>query len=137
MIFVDTNVILDVLQDDPHWADWSVDQLSEAGQRGPVIVNAVVVAELSRDYATLAELHRAITPFALSIEPLSDAAGFVAGHRFVAARRDKPQAPKRPLPDFFIAAHALTLDATLLTRDPSLYRRYFPDLPLITPETQP
>ena len=27
MLLVDTNVLVDVLQDDPHWADWSIAQL--------------------------------------------------------------------------------------------------------------
>lgn len=39
------------------------------------------------------------------------------------------------LPDFLIAVHAIVLDQLLLTRDPALYRRYFPELSLITPET--
>ena len=32
MLLVDTNVLLDVLQDDPQWADWSIGQLrAQAG----------------------------------------------------------------------------------------------------------
>lgn len=27
MLLVDTNVLVDVLQDDPEWADWSIGQL--------------------------------------------------------------------------------------------------------------
>lgn len=32
MLLVDTNVLIDVLQDDPSWADWSVRQLRAQAQ---------------------------------------------------------------------------------------------------------
>lgn len=133
---VDTNVIVDVLQDDPRWAAWSADRLSDAGMAGDVIVNVVVVGELSRDYLDLTTLRGALDRLHVSIRSLDDEAAFLAGKRFVAARAARTDtAPARPLPDFFIGAHAVTLGALLLTRDPTLYRRYFPDLTLITPET--
>ena len=138
MIFVDTNVIVDVLQDDEQWADWSIDQLDAGRAGGGLISNAIVIAELSRDHENLVALRSTLRSFDLAIEPLDDRAAFLAGKRFVAARRDRPAgASSRPLPDFFIGAHALTLEIALLTRDPRPYQRYFPELTLITPETSP
>lgn len=40
---------------------------------------------------------------------------------------------EKPLPDFFIGAHAVADGCTLLTRDPARYRTYFPNVPLICP----
>lgn len=138
MIFVDTNVIIDVLQNDPRWKPWSLDRLSDAGAEGTLVIDAIVIAELSRDYRTLGDLHDAIAPLELMSRSLDDASAYVAGQRFLEARqRRKDGEIKRPLADFFIGAHVLTLGIPLLTRDPKLYRRYFPDLTLITPETQP
>lgn len=138
MIFVDTNVVLDIVQNDARWSDWSADRLQEALMDQPVVVNAVVVAELSRDFVDVAALTGRLTTMELAVEPLDERAAFLAGKRFVSARRDKAVGERpRPLPDFFIGAHALTLPATLLTRDAIIYRRYFPELALITPETHP
>ena len=38
-----------------------------------------------------------------------------------------------PLPDFYIGAHAEVEGLTLVTRDVSRYRTYFPSVSLITP----
>lgn len=136
VIAVDTNVIIDVLQDDKRWADWSIGRIGEARKRGEVAVSAAVVAELSRDFEDVDALRSTLADLDLTIELLDDATAFLAGKRFNVARATRTAgAPARPLADFFIGAHALSVGATLLTRDPTIYRRYFPDLPLITPET--
>jgi predicted nucleic acid-binding protein len=41
---VDTNVLFDVVTDDPIWADWSARQLRIASARETLIVNPVVYA---------------------------------------------------------------------------------------------
>lgn len=136
MILADTNVLIDILQDDPVWCGWSADRLFEARVAGDVAVNAIVVAELSRDYTDLESLQAVLSGLDLRVETIETAAAFMAGKRFADARAMRPQRTSvRPLPDFFIGAHALALDARLLTRDPTIYRRYFPELSLITPET--
>lgn len=40
---------------------------------------------------------------------------------------------KTPLPDFYIGAQAAVLNLSLITRDVSRYRSYFPTVKLITP----
>ena len=32
MLLVDTNALIDVLEDDPRWADWSIDMLRRQSQ---------------------------------------------------------------------------------------------------------
>jgi predicted nucleic acid-binding protein len=50
MTLVDTNVFLDVATDDPKLSRWSLRQLDAAAMRGPVVMNAIVYAELSIGY---------------------------------------------------------------------------------------
>ena len=136
MILVDTNVIIDIFDRDPIWFEWSAGRLSEAAGEGEVAINAVVVAELSRSFKTLAALQQILLPFELQSRALDDASAFLAGKRFQEYRRTRQGVETaRVLPDFLIGAQAIMLGATLLTRDARLYRRYFPDLTLLTPET--
>lgn len=133
---VDSNVIIDVLKRDPIWFDWSSAALAEAGSDGAQI-NPIVVAELSRDYVDYAELWADLQNLGIGSIALDEASAFVGGKRYQAFRGSREQGEQaRVLPDFLIGAHALTLEMPLLTRDPRLYRHYFPELTLITPEAE-
>ncbi|CAN5310768.1 type II toxin-antitoxin system VapC family toxin [soil metagenome] len=136
MIFIDSNIVIDVLSNDPTWKPWSETQLDAGVDRGGLVIDVIVVGELGRGFSTLAELIDTMGRMFLEIAPLDVSVSFEAGRRFLQYRRDRTaQDRPRVLPDFFIGAHALTLGIPLLTRDPRLYRRYFPELTLITPET--
>lgn len=50
MILVDTKVLLDVVTDDPTWADWSIAQLEGASLGGAIWINDIVYAELAVRY---------------------------------------------------------------------------------------
>ena len=60
MILADSNVLLDVIGEDPDWADWSQAMLDEWSRRGPVLINPVIYAELSPSFASMESLDRAI-----------------------------------------------------------------------------
>ena len=64
--------------------------------------------------------------------PLPFSVGFPASRAFQAYRKAGGQR-LAPLPDFFIGAHAEAEGLTLLTRDPTRYRTYFPKVKLICP----
>jgi predicted nucleic acid-binding protein len=57
---------------------------------------------------------------------------FQAAKAFEKYRRAGGKKP-RPLPDFFIGAHAYVSHLPLLTRDPRRVRTFFPSVHLITP----
>ena len=56
MTLIDTNVLLDLVTDDPVWADWSIARLDAASLSGPLQINDAIYAELAVRYATIETL---------------------------------------------------------------------------------
>lgn len=132
MILVDTNVLLDVVTDDPVWGDWSERQLEAAAARDRLAVNAVVYAELAIGFARIEEVDAVLATADIAMADLPRPALFLAGKVFQAYRR-RGGRKTGVLPDFFIGAHAAIAGVPLLTRDTGRYRNYFPSLELIAP----
>jgi predicted nucleic acid-binding protein len=130
---VDTNVLLDLVTDDPIWADWSIAQLEAASLTGTLLINDVVYAELAVRYDRIELLEAFVDEAGLTIAPMPRAALFLAGKVFTQYRRSGGSRTG-VLPDFFIGAHAAVNELPLLTRDVGRYRTYFPTLKLITPD---
>ena len=128
---VDSSVLLDVFTQDPHWLTWSEAQLTEAAQRGAIILNAVVLAEISPRFARIETLRSALPSMAI-IEEIPAAAAFLAGHAHADYRR-AGGTREAVLPDFLIGAHAAVTDRPLLTRDPRRVATYIPGAALIQP----
>ena len=132
MLLVDTNVLVDVLEDDPEWADWSIAQLRAQSQIYRLAINPIIYAELAPGFQRESHLERALARWPLVRLTLPYEAGFAAGRAFLAYRRDGGLR-RSPLPDFYIGAHAAIARMPLLTRDAARYRRYFPRLALVAP----
>lgn len=133
MILVDTCVWLDVLQDDPCWAEWSQTQLDLAIHRGGIVINPVIYAELSVGFERIEQLDKALAHLSATLEGLPRAALFLAGKAF---RQYRTRRGTRAgvLPDFFIGAHAAVSGWPVLTRDVTRIRGYFPTVVLWAPE---
>lgn len=132
VVLVDANVLLDVLTDDPVWADRSAAALARAADESRLAINPLIYAEVSIGYERIEELDAALSPATFERRPLPWAAGFLAGKCFLRYHR-AGGARRSPLPDFYIGAHAAIEGLTLLTRDPRRYRTYLPRLSLVTP----
>ena len=130
MILVDTSVIADIFTKDPDWFLWSRAQIEGAASHGPVAYNCMVFAELAVRFDTQKELENRLSAFTYLPLPLN--AAFQAGKAFEKYRRAGGK-KARPLPDFFIGAHAYVAHLPLLTRDPRRVRTFFPSVRLITP----
>ena len=132
MLLVDTNVLVDVLENDPDWADWSIGQLRAQSQIHPLAINPVIYAELSLTFSTVEALDDTLDKLGLAIMELPRPALFLAGKAFVRYRRAGGK-KSNVLADFFIGAHAAVIGCPLLTRDTNRYQRYFPSVKLIAP----
>lgn len=133
MLLVDTNVLVDVLEDDPQWADWSIRQLRAQSQVFALTINPIIYAELSSAFRTIEALDAAVSRLRLEWQELSRPALFLAGKAFSSYRKRGGQ-KTQVLADFFIGAQAAVHSCPILTRDSRGYASYFPGVRLITPQ---
>ncbi|MFN3944811.1 MAG: type II toxin-antitoxin system VapC family toxin [Allosphingosinicella sp.] len=131
MIFVDSNVLIDLIEPDGAWRDWSEQAIVSAAE--PLAANAVVLAETARQFRTVEDQKRFLQTLGIALRPIDEAAAWRAG-RAHADYRAAGGTREAILADFLIAGHAAALGATFLTRDRRRVATYFPELELITPE---
>jgi predicted nucleic acid-binding protein len=130
---VDSNVLLDVVTDDPTWGGWSSESLEQAADEAVLVINALIYAEVSIGFASIEALEEVLPSDLYRRERLPYEAAFLAGKAFLRYRA-AGGGKHSPLPDFYIGAHAAVAGYRLLTRDQARYRTYFPTLELIAPD---
>ncbi len=133
MLLVDTNVLVDVLEDDPTWADWSEHQLRVQSKVHELLINPVIFSELSLLFDSVRAVEHALDNLGLTFQEMPKPALFLASRAFVKYRRDGGT-KSNVLADFFIGAHAAVLSCGILTRDGRRYRNHFPRVALIVPD---
>lgn len=133
-VLIDSCIIIDLLAEKSDWYAWSLAQLVDLHESGPLAINQIIYAELSSGYDSPSEAERALAPFEFAQLSLPWEAAFLAGAAY-RTYRQRGGNRRSPLPDFYIGAHAATSEMRLLTRDAARYQTYFPTLQLITPES--
>jgi hypothetical protein len=132
MLLVDTNVLVDVLEDDPAWADWSIGQLRAQSKIHRLAINPIIYSELSLTFSTVEAMDQTLADLGLTMIEIPRPALFLAGKAFVRYRRQGGQ-KQNVLADFFIGAHAAVSRYPLLSRDTRRYTAYFAGVNLISP----
>ncbi|MEY3551617.1 MAG: hypothetical protein RL520_2285 [Pseudomonadota bacterium] len=132
-MLVDTNVLVDVLQNDPQWADWSIAQLQAQSKVHRLSINPIIYAELSLNFSTVEALDAVISRMELDLLDIPKPALFLAGKAFMQYHRGGGL-KTNVLADFFIGAHAAVSGLPVLTRDTRRYQSYFPSINLVTPK---
>ncbi len=132
LFLIDSNVIIDILTQDPAWWLWSVEALARVRSIGRVAINPIIYAEVSAGFSDPSGLARALPAVDYARLDLPWEAAPVAGRAYRAYRR-AGGTRRSPLPDFYIGAHAEVSGLTLVTRDAARYRTYFPSVTLVAP----
>ncbi len=132
MVLVDTNILVDVFENDPLWVDWSVSQMRAQSKVNQLVINPVIYAELSLAFSTAETLDRSVDALGLTMAEIPRPALFLAGKAFAQYRR-QGGIKVNVLSDFFIGAHAAVSRYPILTRDVRRYATYFPTVVLIAP----
>jgi predicted nucleic acid-binding protein len=131
-VLVDSNIVLDVVTDDPVWADWS-DQAISLHQSKGLLINPVIYAELCAGADSTDEVDELLKKLNLGYREIPRNALFLSAKAFLQYRR-QGGTKTSPLPDFFIGGHAEALGIPILTRDTARYQTYFPKVRLIRPQ---
>ncbi|HTB84329.1 MAG TPA: PIN domain-containing protein [Candidatus Sulfotelmatobacter sp.] len=139
MILLDTNVVIDARdasQPDHAWAAGLIESAATSEGAG---INSVTLAELCSGSPMPEDIAPEIQKLGIEIFDLPAAGSTVCGkayRRYLLARRASggSGAPRIPLPDFFIGAHAEIMGWKLATRDTERITRYFPKVKLVTPK---
>ncbi len=131
-IIVDTNVLVDVLQKDPVWFDWSLEQMALRSTTDELCINPIVYAELAQRYNSREQLDRVVATLQLGWLELDRDTLYLASQAFGIYRK-RAGSKTNVLADFLIGAQALHHGFRLLTRDVSSYQTYFPGVVLISP----
>ena len=129
---IDSSVLIDLFDDESEWQGWSDAMVAECRDRGPIVINPVILAEVSAGFDSYDAVNEHLPEDFVRREALPWEAAFLAARAFVIYRHAGGER-RSPLPDFYIGAHATVARHTLLTRDPRRYRHYFPKLRIVSP----
>jgi predicted nucleic acid-binding protein len=129
---VDSSVLLDVITDDPTFADRSEAMLRKAAREGALTICECVLAEI-RPALSDADVEEFLSDWQLEFVPSTRDSALLAGQMFGSYLRRRPRAAGRVIPDFLIGAHAFVTADRLLARDRGYLRDYFKKLTLLGP----
>jgi len=131
-MLVDTNVLIDVLNNEPQWADWSIHQLRVQSKIHVLSINPIIYAELSCTFKKVEDLDEVLQVMELKFNQIPKPALFLAGKAFQRYRR-QGGVKNSILAAFFIGAHAAVSRLPVLTRDTQRYQTYFPTVKMVSP----
>ncbi len=138
MIALDTNVLIDLLGDDPR-ADAAEAALRLALTNGPVVVCDVVLSEVTAGLGSGSEILDVLEDMGIRFLAVDERAAVRSGEmqrKYNQRMRAAGKAPITPrtVPDFLVGAHALLQCSALITRDAGFFRDYFKGLKVIVPK---
>ncbi len=133
VFLIDSNVLIDVIHEDPVWMDWSATTIAGCLARGRLAINPLIYAEVSAYFNSDRDTDTALPARFFERLELPYAAARGAAVAFSRYRKAGGTRPSL-LPDFYIGAHAQWMGCTLVSRDRARYKTYFPKLKLISPK---
>jgi predicted nucleic acid-binding protein len=105
-------------------------QLQACSERAPLHINLVIYTELLIPGLDVAALDGLLDVYETLRSPLPWASASLAAAAYRLYQR-RGGAKTKPLPDFFIGAHAAVANLSVLTRDVRPYKSYFARLAAI------
>lgn len=129
---VDTNILIDIFNDDPSFCRVSTELLKKCISEGAIVICDIVLAEVATMFYDQIDLKNALQNLQIVFSPMSEESSLFAA-KIWRSYRQSGGSRKRLVSDFLIAAHATCQCDRLLSRDRGFYRNYFKNLCLIDP----
>jgi len=129
---VDTNVWIDCIDEASPWNEWAVEQLQTCSERSPLHVNLIIYTELLVPGPKVDALDALLDVYGTVRSPLPWACASLTAAAFAQYRR-RGGSRRKPIPDFYIGAHAAVSNLSVLTRDPAAYKSHFSRLVVVAP----
>ena len=129
---LDSSVLLDVILDDPRFADRSERVLRAAAATGSLTLCECVLAEIRPAFAA-GEIDEFLADWGIEFVSSTKESSLLAGEMFATHLRRRRGGRDRVLADFLIGAHAQLTADRLLARDRGYYRDDFKRLALLEP----
>ena len=133
---VDTNVLIDILTDDPVFREDSLAALRRCLARGTLVACDIVWAEVVAAFPDVGTAQTALRGIPVAYQEVGVVAATRAGVAWRAYRQAKGTR-ERLVTDFLVGAHALEQADRLLTRDRGFHRAAFEGLTIIDPAPTP
>lgn len=138
MILLDTNILIYASSTASPYYAWSTEIIAGSVKDSGAAVNHIVLAELFVGEKDPAEALNRLISWGVQLLDVPLQSTFVcaaAYKKYLQQRqRQASKISKRPLPDFFIGAHAAVMGWEIVTADQSISSTYFPTVKLKTPE---
>lgn len=131
---VDTNILIDIFNDDPTYCHASSELLRKCMSEGAIVICDIVLAETATVFSDQNILTAALKNLQIAFSPLNEESSLYAATIWQSYRNSRGSR-KRLVADFLIAAHATCQCDRLLTRDRGFYRSHFKDLRLVEPRS--
>ena len=129
---VDTHIWVDCIDESSPWHGWATDQLQACAERSPLHINLIIYTELLVPGPSVSALHGLLDVYDTLRSPLPWTCAALAAAAFSLYRK-RGGSKRAPMPDFYIGAHAAVSNLSVLTRDATPYKGYFPRLLLRAP----
>lgn len=127
---VDSDVWIYGIKGDSEFHDWAIESLQRCSDAGPLHINVIIYTELLVPGVKPADLDDMLDVFEAKRPAMPWACAQLAARAY-ALYRSRGGSRRSPLPDFYLGAHAAAANLTVLTKDRSAYRTYFPRVRLV------
>lgn len=131
--FVDTCILISLLDDQDKNHLWSVAEISKRKRSGPMIICDIVYCEASIAMNSNQELDEALDAWGIERLAESDSALFRAGRAFKKYKEDNKGPKLGVVPDFLIGAVAEVNAAPLISSNRKDFTGYFPAVKIVSP----